>query len=92
MENKREKGELESRKKQKRNTPRKIIGGVLMDMELAVEVDWQKRRKEIIQRIQKDEEDRKRKIEKSKKLQIIGRRTQRMENSGRKKRGPRSEE
>ena len=38
-------------------------------MKLAVEVDWQKRRKEIIERIQKDEEDRKRKIEKAKKLQ-----------------------
>ena len=38
-------------------------------MELAVEVDWQARRKEIIERIEREEKDRLRKIEKAKNLQ-----------------------
>ena len=43
-----EKGETEeeeSRKRQKKNTPRKILGGVLKDMEIVKDdVDWQKER------------------------------------------------
>ena len=38
-------------------------------MELAPEIDWQARRKEIIERINRDELERVRKIEKAKKLQ-----------------------
>ena len=57
------------RKKKKPNPPGKILGGVIKGMELAKEIDWQKRREEIIEMMRKDEEDRRKRIEKATKLQ-----------------------
>ena len=50
-----EEDKVVSRKRLKPNTPRKILGGVTKGMELAKEVDWQKRREEIIERMNRDE-------------------------------------
>ena len=57
------------RKKKKPNPPGKILGGVIKGMELANEIDWQKRREEIIEMMRKDEEERRKRIEKATKLQ-----------------------
>ena len=58
------------RKRQKKEEPqpRKFLGGVLRDMELAKEVDWQKHRQEILDRLENEEIARHRKMEKAKKL------------------------
>ena len=53
----------------KMGSQRKILGGVMKDMELAPEVDWQALRNEIMERLHREEMERRRKIEKAKKLQ-----------------------
>ena len=57
-------------KKIRKETPApvKFLGGEWKDMELEEEVDWQKRREEIIRRLEQEEEIRIQKIEKAKRL------------------------
>ena len=65
-----EEGKLERKRQRKEEGgPRKFLGGVMRDMELAEEVDWEKRRQEILARLEKEEVERTRKIEKAEKLQ-----------------------
>ena len=57
-------------KKIRKETPApvKFLGGEWKDMELEEEVDWKKRREEIIRRLEQEEEMRLQKIEKAKRL------------------------
>ena len=49
--------------------PGRFLGGILKDMELVVEVDWQKRRQEILERMEQEERTRIQRMERAKKLQ-----------------------
>ena len=64
-----EEGRNTANKKKKLEEPRKFLGAVLKDMEMAEELDWQKHRLEILENIRKEEEARLGRIERAKKLE-----------------------
>ena len=47
----------------------KFLGGEIRDAELEEEIDWERRRQEILERLRKEESERLERIEKAKKLQ-----------------------
>ena len=61
--------EVNPAKRKKAEEPQRILGGIWKDMELAEEVDWQKRRQEILEELEKEEEKRVKRVEKAKKLE-----------------------
>ena len=58
-----------ARKEKEGRQPGRILGGIMRDMELAEQVDWQKRRKDILEEMEREEKLRIQRIEKAKKLQ-----------------------
>ena len=53
-------------KRHKKNPQVRFLGGIIKDMVIEKEIDWQARRKEILENMKREEEERTAKIEKSK--------------------------